>query len=129
MPKLSMTKVFEKTEYEPHVGQKKVHDAKIPHRFRVVDAGRRTGKSTLGGRELTVHAFESYFKRADLDPHGKRMEYWIVGPEYSDSEKEFRVLWSDLTRLGMPMDHPGSYNNPLGGDMHISLWGGRYQVH
>jgi hypothetical protein len=57
------------------------------------------------------------------------MEYWIVGPEYSDSEKEFRVLWSDLTRLGFPLDHPGSYNNPLGGDMHVSLWGGRFQVH
>jgi hypothetical protein len=92
-------------------------------------AGRRTGKSTAGGHELVPYAYEAYFKRDELDPHEKRMEYWIVGPEYSDSEKEFRVLWSDIKKLGMPMDNPGSYNNPLSGDMHLSLWGGRFQVH
>jgi hypothetical protein len=29
----------------------------------------------------------------------------------------------------MPFDKPGTYNNPLGGDMHVSLWDGRFQVH
>lgn len=57
------------------------------------------------------------------------MEYWIVGPEYSDAEKEFRVLHDTMKRLDMPFDRPGTYNDPLGGNMHISLWGGRYQVH
>lgn len=126
---LSVNKVFERIEYNPHAAQKSIHAAKRTHRFRVVDAGRRTGKSTAGGHELVPHAYEAYFKRDQLDRHAKRMEYWIVGPEYSDSEKEFRVLWGDLKRLGMPFDAPGSYNNPLSGDMHISLWDGRFQVH
>lgn len=47
----------------------------------------------------------------------------------SDAEKEFRVLWNLINRLGMPLDRPGSYNDPIGGSMHISLWGGAYQVH
>lgn len=57
------------------------------------------------------------------------MEYWIVGPNYTDSEKEFRVLYNDLSRLQVPLDKPGTYNDPIGGNMHISLWQGRYQVH
>ena len=47
----------------------------------------------------------------------------------SDAEKEFRVLWGLIDRLQMPLDRPGSYNDPIGGSMHISLWGGAYQVH
>lgn len=47
----------------------------------------------------------------------------------TDSEKEFRVLWNELTRLEVPMDKPGSYNDPIGGNMHISLWNGMFQVH
>lgn len=129
MALLSVDRVFERIGYAPHDAQVKIHKAKINRRFRVVCAGRRTGKSTAGGHELVPHAYEAYFKRDELDPHGKRMEYWIVGPEYSDAEKEFRVLWNDLKHLEMPLDHPGSYNNPLSGDMHLSLWGGRFQVH
>lgn len=47
----------------------------------------------------------------------------------SDGEKEFRVLWNEMKRLEMPFDKPGTYNDPHGGDMHISLWNGAYQVH
>jgi hypothetical protein len=126
---LDVNKVFEKIEYQPHEGQRKIHNAAQRSRFRVVDAGRRTGKSKAGGSELVAPAYQAYFKRDQLDPHDKRMEYWIVGPEYSDAEKEFRVLYNALKKLGMPFDHPGTYNNPLSGDMHISLWDGRYQVH
>lgn len=127
--KLSMAKVFDRIEYEPHAVQKQVHSALATARFRCVCAGRRTGKSTLGGHELVCYAFQAYFQQNDLSPHGKRMEYWIVGPQYSDAEKEFRVLYNDLTRLEMPFDKPGTYNDPIGGNMHISLWGGRFQVH
>lgn len=126
---LSMAAVFDRIGYDPHSGQRRIHAAKADKRFRVVCAGRRTGKSTSGGHELVTHAYEAYFRREELDPHGKRMEYWIVGPEYSDAEKEFRVLWKDLKDLEMPLDHPGSYNDAIGGNMHISLWGGRFQVH
>lgn len=126
---LSMSKVFERVDYAPHAVQRKVHGALGGKRFRVVCAGRRTGKSTLGGHELTARAYEAYFERDKLSKHGKRHEYWIVGPEYTDSEKEFRVLWNDITQLGMPLDKPGSYNDPNGGNMHLSLWDGKFQVH
>lgn len=126
---ISANRVFDRVGYHPHAGQRKVHKARTKHRFCVVCAGRRTGKSTIGGHALLPYAYEAYFHRHMLDRHTNRMEYWIVGPEYSDSEKEFRVLWSDLERLGFPLDRPGSYYNPLDGDMHISLWDGKYQVH
>lgn len=130
MPKvLDVAKVFERVNYEPHEPQRRIHKAMREHRFCVVCAGRRTGKSTAGGHCLICHAYEAYFRKDTLDPHGERMEYWIVGPEYSDAEKEFRVLWNDIKKLGMPLDKPGSYNDVKSGSMDVSLWGGRFQVH
>lgn len=126
---LNVAKVFERVGYEPHEPQRRLHKAMLTHRFCVVCAGRRTGKSTAGGHCLVCHAYEAYFKQSELDQYANRMEYWIVGPEYSDSEKEFRVLWGDITRLGMPMDKPGSYNNIDSGQMSLSLWDGKFQVH
>jgi hypothetical protein len=126
---ISLAGVFERVGYVPHSGQQAIVAAKGSHRFRVVCAGRRTGKSKNGGHELTAHAYEAYFRRNELDPYTNRMEYWIVGPEYSDSEKEFRVLYSDLERLEFPFDRPGTYYDVGGGNMHISLFGGRFQVH
>jgi hypothetical protein len=114
--------------YEPHRVQRSIHAAARNSRFRVVCAGRRTGKSTLGGHELTAKAIEAYYRK-DLDRFNHRSEHWIVGPEYSDAEKEFRVLWGDLQRIGIPLDRPGSYYDPIGGNLHVSLWGGKFQVH
>lgn len=133
MPKvLSAKAVYEKVKYEPHSVQRRIHMAVTDYkaRFRVVCAGRRTGKSTLGGHELTFEAVKAYY-RTDLDPFDHRAEFWIVGPEYSDAEKEFRVLWSDLQKLGMSkyMDHPGTYYNPESGKMSLSMYGGKFQVH
>jgi hypothetical protein len=125
---LSLSKIFESIRYEPHQVQRSIHAAARTSRFRVVCAGRRTGKSTLGGHELTAKAIAAYY-RTDLDPFERRSEHWIVGPEYTDAEKEFRVLWGDLQRLGIPLDKPGSYYDPIGGNMHVKLWGGRFQVH
>ena len=130
MPKaLSLAGVFSEIGYQPHAVQRRIHGQMGKSRFRVVCAGRRTGKSTLGGHELVPRAFEAYLNRDELSPHGKRAEYWIIGPEYSDAEKEFRVLWNDLEKLEVPFDRPGSYNDPISGNMHISLWGGRFLVH
>jgi hypothetical protein len=114
-------------DYEPHAGQQRVHDS--PARHRVVPAGRRFGKSVIGGHELTVEALYTATMAEELIARGKRREFWIVGPEYSDSEKEFRVLWNDLKNLEVPLDHPGSYNNPESGDLHVSLWNGAFEVH
>ncbi len=126
---LSLARVFERVGYAPHSGQRLIAAAKAKYRFRIVCAGRRTGKSTHGGHELTAHAYEAYFKQDQLDPYTNRMEYWIVGPEYSDAEKEFRQVYSDLERLEFPFDHPGTYYDAVGGNMHISLFGGRFQIH
>lgn len=124
---ISKPALFRELGYVPHLLQDKVHRA--PERFKIVAAGRRFGKSMIGGHELVPEAYRAYFMRSRLEEESRRNEFWIVGPEYSDSEKEFRILYNALSRLKMPFDKPGTYNNPLGGDMHISLWGGRYQVH
>lgn len=123
---ISRERLFEKIEYQPHNVQQQYHDA--PERFKLVDAGRRTGKSNMGGHELTMEAIRARF-RSGLSKHGKRAEFWIVGPEYSDGEKEFRVLYNDLTKLGVPFDKPGTYYNVGGGEMDISLYDGKFQVH
>lgn len=124
---ISKPALFRELGYEPHELQWKVHRAL--ERFKIVSAGRRTGKSVIGGHELTPEAYRAYFMRGRLEEEQRRNEFWIIGPEYSDSEKEFRVLYNDLRKLKMPFDKPGTYNNPHSGDMHLSLWGGLFQVH
>jgi hypothetical protein len=120
-------KLWPSVNYEPHKHQRLIHASRARHRLGC--AGRRFGKSQIGGHELTVEALRTYALRNDLKEQAKRREFWIVGPEYSDSEKEFRVLWNDSKRLELPMDKPGSYNNPDGGPMILSLWDGTFQVH
>lgn len=127
--KISMSKIFGLVDYDPYDVQRATHAAARDFRFRVFCAGRRTGKSTLGGHELTTKAIEAFYRKDQLDRYTRRSEHWIVGPEYSDAEKEFRVLWGDIQRLGLPLDRPGSYYDPIGGNLHISLWDGKYQVH
>lgn len=125
---LSMDKSFALMEYQPHQVQRQVHSARANHRFRVVDAGRRTGKSNLGGHELTYEAMRARLRKG-LSKTGRRAEFWIVGPEYSDGEKEFRVLYDTLSRMGAAFDKPGTYYSLAGGEMDVSLFEGKFQVH
>ena len=120
-------RVFDMLHYHPHQGQVPIHASAA--RMKVVAAGRRFGKSMIGGNELVPEALRTYSVGDALKEQGQRREFWIVGPEYSDSEKEFRILYNGLTRLEVPFDKPGTYNNPESGDMHISLWSGAFQVH
>lgn len=124
---LSKEAVFGSLNYEPHKGQREIHGNGCRHR--VADCGRRFGKSVVGGNELVPEALLTFTLRNELEDAGVRREFWIVGPEYTDSEKEFRVLYNQLKRLKVPFDHPGTYNNPESGDMVVSLWGGLYLVH
>lgn len=119
--------VYDKLGWKPHRAQREVLSSEARHR--VVSAGRRFGKSEIGGHELVPEALLTFSHRDALLAEGKRREFWIVGPEYSDSEKEFRVLWNSLRQLGIPFDRPGSYNDPIAGNLHISLWNGTFQVH
>ncbi|QSL67854.1 terminase large subunit [Nocardia phage P3.1] len=119
--------LVEQLGWLPHKGQLEV--LKRNERHRVIPAGRRFGKSFVGGHELVAEAFYTRPLADQLLEEGKRREFWIVGPEYSDSEKEFRVMWNVLKRLGVPFDKPGSYNNPESGELHLKLWDGAFQVH
>jgi len=114
-------------KYRPHKGQRMIHRSASRHR--VSACGRRFGKSTIGGHELVAEALVTYTMLNELRDASKRREFWIVGPEYSDSEKEFRVVYNDLGRLQFAFDHPGTYNNPESSDMHVNLFDGCSQVH
>jgi len=125
--------LYKKVGWAPHSAQQK--PLRSGARSRVVAAGRRFGKSELGANDrLLPEAFRTYYNREAIRDSGKRWEYWIVGPEYTDTEKEFRVLWNNLKKLGVPFDKKsetdgiGSRYNAESGDMSISLWGGMYYV-
>jgi hypothetical protein len=124
---LDTAAVFRSANYRPHKGQIPYHASSA--RNRVASCGRRFGKSQMGGHELDLEAMATKAHLAWLEENQQRREFWIVGPNYSDSEKEFRVHYNSLKRMGFPFDKPGTYNNPHGGDMVISLYGGKYLVH
>lgn len=90
--------------------------------------GRRVGKSEIGAGELDIEAFRTRFLVKYLEEVGKRREFWIVGPEYTDSEKEFRKHHDALKRMGAPFDKPGTYYDAHSGDMQLSMYKGKYLV-
>jgi hypothetical protein len=124
---INRRQAFEDLGYEPHVAQWPIHESEARHR--VAACGRRFGKSIVGGHELALEAYRGFTLQEELRRRRKRREFWIVGPEYSDSEKEFRALWNALSSLEFPFDRPGSYYNPEHGPMVISLWGGTTIFH
>lgn len=120
--------LYEKIGWDPHEGQRKVIQAIV--RNKVVSAGRRFGKSEIGGHKLVQECLNTRLVKSHLEDIGKRREFWIVGPSYADSEKEFRVMWNRLDKMGLKpyFDKPGSYNNPQVGEMKLSMWGGKFIV-
>ena len=112
--------------WKPHPIQREIIEDDT--RNQVVAGGRRAAKSNTGGHKLLPYAFSALKEMDELAAKDQRREYWIVGPEYSDSEKEFRVAYNSFRRLGVPFDKPGTYNNPHNGDMHISLWNGLFLI-
>lgn len=127
LPRILHERTWEQTRWVPHERQREI--LLDQHRNQVVAFGRRAGKSQTGGHKLVPEAFRAYAELDALKEQGKRREFWIVGPEYSDSEKEFRVLWEAVDRLGFPLDHPGSYYNPESGQMVISMFDRRFLIH
>jgi len=90
-------KLFKQLNYTPHSqAQWDAHEAS--ERFRAACCGRRFGKSTWAGHEMTGHMFV------------QDSINWIVGPDYSLGEKEFRVVWNDFQRLGLLNRCSKSYN-------------------
>ena len=130
---LLKSRLYEHVGWKPHNAQQEVLKSNV--RSRIVAAGRRFGKSELGAFDtLLPEAFRCYANRHHIHDSGRRHEFWIVGPEYSDAEKEFRKLWNALKKLEIPMDDKrntdgiGSRFNAESGDMTISLWNGAYYV-
>lgn len=119
--------IWEQTDWTPHDHQRRILLNRT--RNQVVSFGRRAGKSQTGGNKLIPEWFRALAEVELLKSRGQRREYWIIGPTYSDSEKEFRVTWNALERLGIPLDRPGSYNNTESGQMRISSLGGLFVVH
>lgn len=118
--------IWDNIGYVPNRAQRLIHRAN--RRFVVTAAGRRLGKSTSHGNELLPEVYRTYLQKDILLEEDKRREFWIVGPEYSDSEKEFRAFYNACKRLEMPFDKPGTYYDARSGDLQVSLWGGRFKL-
>lgn len=100
--------LFDKIGYTPHSKEQwDFHNSTA--RFRIPCCGRRWGKSTSVARDLEPDLFipDSW--------------YWIVGPNYSLGEKEFRIIYRDLVnKLGLGKYIRTSYNVKQG-DMRIEM--------
>lgn len=110
--------IFDKIEYQPHsADQQEIHDSDA--RFRILCCGRRYGKTTFGAKELEA---------ALVDPTQVGY-YWIVGPNYVQGEKEFRIIYTDITRkLKLGGQIKKQYNVPQG-LMRIEMpWGSVLEV-
>lgn len=118
--------IWKAGKFKPHLSQAAVlmHSS----RHKVVSGGRRLGKSEIGAAELDAEVVKTKIVLRQLEEMGKRREFWIVGPNYTDAEKEFRKHWDLIKRVGIPMDKPGSYYDAHSGDMQISLFKGKYIV-
>lgn len=119
-------RVWPGISYKPHAGQSLVHSSLARHRVNA--AGRRFGKSQVGGHELVPEVIKAHVNQNALEQLGIRQEYWIVGPNYTDAEKEFRVFYNDCKKLRLPFDRPGTYNDSRSGNMQVSLFQGKFLV-
>ena len=102
--------------YVPHDGQWDIHFTSS--RFKVVSNGRRWGKTIFGAREAEPCAFTRCWIT------GKAQVGWIVGPQYTDAEKEFRIFYDSMREQGVDRDSVKFLNNPDSGSLHIKTnWG------
>lgn len=80
-------KYFDLIKYKPYGRQWLYHRSDA--RFKIAVAGRRAGKSSMAGKDVQPKL---------LIPNRR---VWLIGPTYTLSEKEFRVVWDDMiVRLG-----------------------------
>ena len=112
---LDKERYFLATGYTPFELQSTVHRSKSRHR--AMSNGRRWGKTLVGGKEAEATAFV-------LNRLGEPQRGWIVGPNYTDCEKEYRVLWDTFKKLEIDVTALKWLNNSDSGNMHIqTAWG------
>lgn len=75
------------TLYAPHAKQMEVHDDS--HRFKVLNWGRRTGKSTLAANYVLMAATQVIGR------------YWIVAPTYKQAKN---IYWLDIIHNQIPRE-------------------------
>lgn len=108
---------FDRVGYSPHPAQEVIHYSSS--RFRVVSNGRRWGKTILGAKECEPCAFVS-----SRHVTGGPQLGWIVGPQYTDAEKEFRIVYDQFRSMGIDKDSIKFRCNADGGAFHIKTsWG------
>lgn len=101
--------------YKPHRGQRELHYT--PVRFKVVRCGRRWGKTLFGAREVEPNTF------VPCPITGEPQLGWIVGPQYSDAEKEFGMAYDSLRKQGVEKESI-RFINGENGALHIkTTWG------
>jgi phage terminase large subunit len=76
-------------EFAPHTAQKEIAEATLKHRYVVVRAGRRFGKSAL--------ALNIILREALHNPG----RYWIIAPEYTQAKS---IYWRDLVAEYIPQE-------------------------
>lgn len=121
-PTLSKAKLFNDVwDYYPHAGQRDLHRHR--GRFKVVRCGRRWGKTMFGGHEMATRPLtpSSFLLRRGIEAPSMG---WVVGPNYVDAEKEFRIIYDDLRKLGVDKDAVRFVKNSDAGALHIvTSWG------
>lgn len=117
-PALSKTRLFEDVfDYTPHAGQRDLHNHR--GRFKVVRCGRRWGKTFYGGHEMATRPLAMSPYDTSLPSMG-----WVVGPNYTDAEKEFRIIYDDMRKLGVDKDAIRFVKNSDSGSLHVvTSWG------
>jgi hypothetical protein len=107
---------FDSIGYEPHTGQRDVHFTRA--RFKVLRCGRRWGKTFVGAHEAEPNMF------VPCPITGEPQIGWIIGPNYVDAEKEFRIVYDTMRQMGIDKDAIRFVNNSDSGAMHIKTsWG------
>jgi hypothetical protein len=116
---LDAGRFYKSVGYTPHYGQQQFHAANA--RFKVLDTGRRWGKSTAGPHDKMPKLFLNK-KEPVLG--------WVVAPTYDLGEKEFRVFWRVLIdQLKIPIDKSKTFYSVRTKDFRITTaWGASLEV-
>jgi hypothetical protein len=115
-PALSKRGYYRQIGYKPHPGQEELHFTRA--RFKVISNGRRWGKTLFGAREAEPNAFTTSAIT------GQPQLGWVVGPQYSDADKEFGLIYDSLRKAGVDKDSIKFLRNVDSGNLHIKTnWG------
>jgi hypothetical protein len=109
------SRYFAATGYYPHLGQLDVQYDTTRHQ--ALSNGRRWGKTYLGAKKAEATAYV-------LNKLKQPQRGWIVGPNYTDCEKEFRIIYNSLKALDVDTVSDKFTSNVESGNMHIATnWG------